>query len=191
MGHWLDDLSEQAIRGEDSLTRRSVLKAGGAGLAAGMLGAPLAARASEGLNGLARESACRCHDRADERYKRELEKLAKALNAADPSGLLDLYSGAFLAFEVAALAGLASGYGARKLSCGTCKRSPSGDNEPAPPGYVIPPGPVPGVPGGFTCPETTFRCSTASTTCCFTGDLCCPCQGDFQCCIAAVGCACC
>ncbi len=192
MGHWFDELSERATRDEDSLSRRSVLKAGGAGLAASVLGAPLAAKASEGLSGLARESACGCHDKADRRYEREIQRYVDGIVTGDPTGgFLYFYNFAALGVDAAALALISTSYEARKLSCGDCKRSPSGDNKPAPPKYVIPPGPVPGVPGGFACPDGTFRCALTSTACCFGGDLCCPCQGDFICCIAAVGCACC
>lgn len=186
MAHWFDRLSDRSVRDEQALSRRAVLRAGGAGLIAGSaLSSPSLAAASERAADLLRESACKCHENADRRYEKAMKSYADEVSKR----------GSFLSFvgvgiDFFALGGLEGGYMARKLSCGTCKRSPSGDNEPAPPNYVIPAGPVPGVPGGFVCPDGTFRCSLASTTCCANGDLCCPSQGDFQCCIVAVGCAC-
>ncbi len=100
---------------------------------------------------------------------------------------LYFYNFAKLGVDAVAFAGISAGYAASKVACGTCKRSESGDNKPAPPSYQPPTGISP-TPGG--CPENTVGCAMSST-CCYAGDICCPCRGDFICCIAPVGCACC
>ena len=65
MAHWFDTLSDRAARRDDVLSRRDVIKAGGAGLvAAGVLGSPLVAEAGAGVASHLREGACACRERA-------------------------------------------------------------------------------------------------------------------------------
>jgi hypothetical protein len=186
--HWFDGLSERAISGEDPVSRRAVLRAGGGGLlAAGILGAPAVAEAGDGLADLLRESSCKCQDNADRRFRREMDGYSKRF--VDSGGLVaGLYNPPIALMNWFALTGLASGYLARKVSCGSCERNPSGGNKPAPGKHQPPPAGVGATPGG--CPENTVGCAQSST-CCYAGDICCPCRGDYICCVSAVGCACC
>jgi hypothetical protein len=61
--------------------------------------------------------------------------------------------------------------------------------EPIRPIKQDPGGPFTGQPGTSGCPGSTTTCPDRS--CCFGGDLCCPCQGAFICCVAVIGCTCC
>jgi len=186
MAHWFDRLSDDAVRHEDPVSRRDVLKAGGAGLVAGgILGSPGIAEASEGLADLLRASACRCQAAADRNYTKQLDGYLDA----DPigGGLNTIYNPASALLDITVITGLTYGYLARKLACGTCDRSASGDDKPAPPKHQ-PPGGINPTPGG--CAQGTVSCAN-STTCCFAGDLCCPCRDDIICCVQAVGCRCC
>ncbi len=184
MSGWFDSLSDRAVRGESAVSRRDALKAGGAGLlAASVLGSPRVAEGSEAVADLLSASSCRCHDRADRNWNRQMDKL---VSGGKP--LTSLISPTTILLEFGAISALGAGYAARKLSCGSCRRNESGGGKPPPPSHS--PGQIGGGSGPSSCPENTVGCAQSST-CCYAGDLCCPCRGDFICCISAVGCACC
>ena len=139
MAHWFDKLSDHSVAAEDhqALSRRRVLKTGAAGLVgAGVLGSPSLAAASDGVADLLRESACKCHDRADARYERAMGGYIEGIFTGDPAGVfLYFYNFAKLGVDAVAFAGISAGYSASKVACGTCKRASRGDNKPAPPSY--------------------------------------------------------
>jgi hypothetical protein len=188
MAHWFDRLSDRAASGNGSMTRRELVRAGAGIGAAGALGSPLVGQAAGEAAALLRAGTCQCHDDADRRFKRAADSLVRSNGPTFLASPLNT-----LLFGLAS-GGLISGYVARKLSCGECRRSPSGTSTPAPPshapcraargGVCVDPG---GGEGG--CPAGTTFCSGG--LCCFGDDLCCGCNGQPTCCVSAVGCACC
>jgi hypothetical protein len=188
MAHWFDRLCDRAASGNGSMTRRDLVKAAGVGIgAAGALGSPFVGQAAGEGSRLLRAGACACNDDADRRFRRQADNLVAG------NGISFYFNPISTAILGVAGTALISGYVARKVECGACRRNPSGANTPAPPshapcrargGTCVETG-----DGGSGCPAGTTYCSGG--LCCFGDDLCCGCNGQPTCCVSAVGCACC
>lgn len=190
MAHWFDRLSERSVDDEKPISRRSVVKGAGLGLA----GAAVAAPVAEAGRQILREGACSCQRSAERNFENQLQNYREFFDAGDPTGLGTFYNPIQFGLEAVSLAGLSTGFLAKKLSCGRCNRNPSGSLQTAPPtnvpcrargGTCVEPPP----PGGTGCPDGTSFC--AGTLCCFGNDLCCRCNGEATCCVAVIGCTCC
>jgi hypothetical protein len=182
--HWFDDLARTAAGDRAGVSRRGIFAGAAiAAVAASPVASQMKANAAVHVKGIAAQAGCvPCLTLVIKGHNRRARNCLKSGSPDSPRA--PRRKGKFTAVRAA-----------KKLACLTKSRAELGESlnecrRNSCEGTSAPP--VEAAPGNPSCPPGTYSCNdSANPTCCYGTDVCCPCRGDFICCVIAVGCSCC